>query len=105
LGKPKEAAKVFDQMVAANEGSFRAYLERARFRKETGATDGWEKDVRTAARLAPHEAEVVLAEAELLLKKNDARGARACLERGLKGPAKDARLFRSLADLELQTGR
>src|SRR5262249_23675296 len=53
LGKPKEAAKVLDQMVAANGSSFRAYLERARFRKETGATDGWEKDVRAAVKLAP----------------------------------------------------
>ncbi len=105
LGRPEQAAEAADEMVRANARSFRAYLARARFRQEFGPADGAAADVSEARRLAPDEAEVLLAAADLALARGGPDEARGLLERGKGLHAKDARFPQALARLSLRAGK
>jgi tetratricopeptide (TPR) repeat protein len=104
--KLKEAAKadqVMDQLVDANSQNFSAYLERWNYRAEFGLLDKPEQvkqageDVRKAQQLAPREAEVLLAVAELAWRGNDLPQALADLKRGQEVFPADARFYLSEA--------
>ncbi len=105
LDQPDDAARVMDDMVAANAGSHRAYLLRARYHKERGALPDAARDVNRAAALAPDDADVLLTSAEVARAAGKPDDARRDLGRALERHSRDERLYRALADLELQAGR
>jgi tetratricopeptide (TPR) repeat protein len=106
------ADRTIDDMVQANQQSFRAYLARANYRREFGSGDvkqragAAEPDLREARRLAPDEAEVVLVSAELAAERGDLRQARDYLRAGCeKKNSADAQLYLRLAAVEAQDGK
>ena len=103
LEDPDRADRIMDAMVAAGDSS-RARLERARYRAEHGLP-GAEEDVARALELAPDEAAAILAAAASARRRGDDSAARDLLRRGADGHPKDARMYRALADLELQLGQ
>ncbi len=94
-----------DDMVAANDGDFTAYLERAVYRMAGGALEDAEKDAARARKLAPDDARVLLTTADLAARHGRADDARAALRQGLKAHPDDMGLRLALATLELKTGR
>jgi predicted Zn-dependent protease len=102
LDQRDEAAKVMDAMVAANPKSWQAYLARARFHYGRGNLDSAGRDILEASKLAPHQADVLLAGAELALLTGNLTLARDFVYRGLKLHPHNERLYRSLATLELR---
>ncbi|HZT81556.1 MAG TPA: tetratricopeptide repeat protein, partial [Gemmataceae bacterium] len=131
---PRDPDAVMDQMVAANEGAFRAHLARwdyltgsevlARWRAlvVAGARADAEKlagsdaavgralkkaegDVARALELAPDEADVLLAASELEQARGKLDPAREHLRRGRRLHPDDPRLCQALAALEGRAGR
>jgi tetratricopeptide (TPR) repeat protein len=105
LGKPDQAMRCMDRMVAANKGSARAYLERAAYLRERRQTAKAAADLREALRLAPDDAEVALAASSLAQEQRRPDDARACLALAMKRHPKDVRLYQTLAAVEYQAGR
>jgi cellulose synthase operon protein C len=109
------ADRVIDDMVAKNEGSYQAHLERWRYRGQSRPSGDAKAvkpfllagrgDVERALQLAPDEADVLVAAAEAAQVADDLKQARRHLERGLEKHSKDARMYRLLAGLEFQEGR
>jgi tetratricopeptide (TPR) repeat protein len=106
------ADQTVDRMVRANGQSFRAYTERALYRREfPGAGDveqalrGAEQDLSEARRLAPEEADVLLLSAEVARDRSDLGAARGHLRLGCAKHSKDPRMYLALAALELQDGK
>jgi tetratricopeptide (TPR) repeat protein len=106
-----DARGVKDGLVANNSKSFRAYLERAKYRKAYGikganaADDNADTDVARALALAPDEADVLLTAAEAALDRGDLATARTHLDRGLKRYPRDFRMYQGLASLEARARR
>ncbi|WP_165066903.1 tetratricopeptide repeat protein [Paludisphaera rhizosphaerae] len=106
LKDPDGADRIMDAradaggLVATNPKSFRAYLERARYRQEYGLAGG-DEDVRRAADLAPDEADVLFAGAERALARGEHEAARAAFDRLARLHPQDHRPYQGLADLEL----
>jgi tetratricopeptide (TPR) repeat protein len=118
---PKEvkdltADAVLNQLVQNNGQSFQAYLQRWRSQPEALLQDPKKfdeaaGDVETAVRLAPDEADVILAAADLARRradraKDDGRKgflgeARRLLDRGKELHLKDPRMYLARADLHL----
>jgi tetratricopeptide (TPR) repeat protein len=103
------ADKTMDDMVTANPQSFQALLARVRLRKEAAAIRGIDanesanqKDIANAQQLAPDEADVILATAELAQDQNEPDKARQCLALGCKKNPDERRLYQALARLELR---
>jgi tetratricopeptide (TPR) repeat protein len=105
LDQPQQADQVMDEMVAANESSFQAYLARARYRKEYGTPEDCAKDVGRARDLAPEEPAVLLALAELDRSRNDLPAARTRLTQALTQHPRHAGMCIALAGVELQASR
>jgi predicted Zn-dependent protease len=105
LHEPREAVDVMDALIAANPGSWRAYLARARFRSAAGALEAAEQDLSRAAELAPTEVEILLARADLAQLLERISDARSLLQKGTRQHPKEARFYRALAALELQAGQ
>jgi tetratricopeptide (TPR) repeat protein len=104
MNQSVEADQVMEQMISLNEDNFRAYLERAAYRRQfnPGKAD---EDVAKALQLAPNEAEVLLMAAELAQDKGDLSKAREYLQRGLQQYPQESRMYQALADLELRAGQ
>ncbi len=106
LKNREQADRVMDGLVAANGRSARAFLERARYRKQYHqGLPGAAQDVARALELAPEDASVLLAAAEMDREKKDFESARGHLERGLKLHPRNPEMYRALADLEARAGR
>jgi tetratricopeptide (TPR) repeat protein len=105
LDRPQRADRLMDSLVTANEQSFRAYLGRGRYRKEFGALADAARDLQRAEELAPEEADVLLAGAELARARGDHTEARRRLERCRALFPQNLRLFQELAALETAVGR
>jgi cellulose synthase operon protein C len=121
----KLADDSIEAMVKANAQSFRAYLERARYRRQFhpgGAEKALreaEQDTAKARRLAPEEAEVFLVSADVAQDRGDRtqeRGdrkqvgdyrkqARDYLRAGCAKKPKDVRMYLVLAALEVKDGQ
>ncbi len=100
---PKE---VMDAMVAAaGPQSAEARLARGRYLREVGLFADAVRDVEAARKLAPEDAEVLLASADAKMEKGDLKGARTDLELGLAAHPKEVRLRVGLAALGLREGR
>ena len=93
-------------IVAANPGSSRAYLARARYcalYRVPGADVA--ADVAKAQGLAPDDPDVLLVAARLDLSKNDVASARRHLEHGVARSPGAIALYEALAELERGAGR
>jgi tetratricopeptide (TPR) repeat protein len=106
-----EARRVLDDLVANNPNSYEAYLARWRHHLAAGLTKGSPnlaeaaKDVTRAVELAPDQADVILAGAELARTREDLIAAREQLQRGLKQSPHDVRFHQAMIALELHQGR
>jgi tetratricopeptide (TPR) repeat protein len=110
LARPAEADRLLEEMIKANKESFRAYVGRARYLQEGPASgqalEAANKDIVEALRLAPDEAEVLLAAGELFLKMPAGiEKARDYLSRATEQQHADQRAYETLAALELKAGR
>ncbi len=112
LDQPGAADGGMDAMVGA-AGSAQARLARAGYRGRH-ARDGAEgdaqrklaeADVEEARRLAPDDADVLLAYAQLSQVRDESEEARTALRRGLELHPRDMRLYDRLAQLEARAGR
>lgn len=107
----KEADQLMKDLVTRNDEDYHAHLVRWRYLKEWGNLDRPQKleeaspDVARALQLAPSEAEVLLAAAELGRARHNLAAARNHLETGLKLHPKDFRFYQAIALLELEAGR
>ncbi len=105
----KRADQLIEEMITRNSESHRAYLGRYRYLKDFGVQKAWQDALR-AYRMAPKEADVVLARAESVLDDPDFAGisgyheARRCLDQGVKDNPQDLRLHMALVRLDLRTG-
>ncbi len=108
LQQPQQADTVMSNMVRANPSSFRAYVERGRYRQRW-QQPGAEEDLDRARVLArenePQDVDDLLAAAELVYSDNDLNEARKLLTRALERFPGDRRIYHRLARLELQAGK
>src|SRR5262245_1476478 len=105
LEQPERADQVMDEMIAANDKSFQAYLTRANYRRKFGSFEGWQEDVTQAQKLAPDETNVLIAAAELAQVRNDLDQARTLLKKALEREPKRPGLYSALSGVELQAGQ
>jgi tetratricopeptide (TPR) repeat protein len=105
LQRPQQAAKVLDQMVAANTHSAAAYLARARLRRDNGALQEAARDAAQALQLAPEDPDTWLLTAKLAEATGHPDEARAALHRGLETHPEEARFHEALAALDVRCGR
>ena len=100
-----DAVTIKDGLISANGKSFRAFLERAKYRRFYGL-DGWKEDTAQALVLAPDEADVILASAQmaLLSQPPEIDRARTLLTRGLELHPKLSVMYEMLASVEQDTG-
>jgi cellulose synthase operon protein C len=103
LDLPHEAAQVLDRMVEANPENLEARLARANDRKQGGNLEGAEEDLTLVReKLAPDQAEFLLASAELAAARNQPDQARMHYQRGTELYPKEQRFLVGLAELELR---
>ena len=98
-----DARETKDGIVAANQTSFRSYLERALYRKRYQLA-GAEKDVDKALELGADEPDVLLTAAGFAIERKAYDRARGCLSRGLKKHPSAWRLANALAWVDRETG-
>lgn len=96
LEQPAEADAVMEELVKANPRSAAAYLARGRYRLAFGLA-GASTDIRRARELAPDDADVYLASAQVLRREKKPEASRQLLEQALKQHPKDVRLYEALA--------
>jgi tetratricopeptide (TPR) repeat protein len=107
----KEADQLINDMVARNEEAVPAHLARWHYRRERGGLAFVGKlaeasqDVVRALELAPQDAAVLLAAAELAQAQDNPDQARGHLRNGIQLYPQDARFYRIFAQLELRAGR
>jgi tetratricopeptide (TPR) repeat protein len=107
----EEADRVIDDLVANNGGDPKAHVARWRYRlafqrlnKDEEAHKRAADDVARARELAPDDAEVIVAVAQLAQLDERFGEARAVLKGGLERHPQDTGLYRALAALEMQAG-
>ena len=110
LSKPPEAEKLLAGLVQAQPQSYRARLARAEYLHEgTPSEDALKAaraDVKEALRLAPEEADVLLAAARSAERGPDGREeARGYLRKLQAIDPQNHNSYEGLADLELRAGR
>lgn len=113
--KPGEAAldpdEIMKALVTNNAKSPEAYLARWQYRKafhslkEAKQISEAGEDVVSAQKLAPDEARVISAAAELAQMKGDLSEARKQLSRGMELFPQDAAFYQTLARVELEEGK
>ncbi|WP_165250287.1 tetratricopeptide repeat protein [Paludisphaera soli] len=107
---PTDADKLIDEMVQADPGDYRVYLERGRYRSrnlKAGEDAGPAlADFREALKLAPKQAEVYLELSQAALRQvpPDAAEAARVLQQGLEADPKAGRLYLASALLSLRSG-
>jgi len=105
LNRPEDADRAMERLVNANADSAPAWLARARYRQMHGTFADAAADVAEAQRLAPANADVLLAASDLELARNRIDDARATLKRALEHRPADVRLLQAMARVELRAGR
>jgi predicted Zn-dependent protease len=104
LERPTDADQVMAALVANNPQLAKARLARANYRREFRLA-GVDEDVQRALDLAPHDADVLLAAADLAWEHGDTPERRKHLEHGIDLYAGDQRFLQSLIKLEVQEHR
>lgn len=99
-----QADEVMNDLITANNSS-QARLARARYLRQYGTLEAWEKDVVQAQKLAPDEPEVLLARAEIHQARNEWGPARELLQLAIKRDPKNVAYHAALAGVELQCGK
>jgi len=101
-----EADRIIDDLVKKNPDSPAAHLARWQYRKQwVGLADAQKTaadDVAAALRLAPDDADALVAAAELAQAEHQPERARRYLENGKRACPHDPRMYRELAVLELR---
>ena len=103
-----EADRLMDELVARNPNVYQAYLTRARYRMQTSQPPDLTavaQDVEHALVLAPSEADVLLAAAELAEARGEAAKGRDYLARGIELHPQDGRLYQAAARLAAQADK
>jgi len=105
----ERADKVINQMVALNDQSARAHLSRARYWLAAGgeraARRRANEDLEAALRLAPEDAEVILAASEAAIEAQDFDQARTLLDGGLEKHPDNPDLYRVRSVLAQRQGK
>ncbi|AGA29620.1 tetratricopeptide repeat protein [Singulisphaera acidiphila] len=99
-----DAIELKDGLIAKNPQSFEAYLLRARYRKENRLA-GAAEDVTRAQQLAPHEFEVLLANAESARLAGNLDMARTLLQEAESSSPADVRIYLARMTVEAQAGQ
>jgi tetratricopeptide (TPR) repeat protein len=117
LAKPGEADQCMKTLIDNNKKAFQAYLQRAAYWKKLRLAQppfseqgnlldrAAAADISEALRLAPDEADVVLAAAESAQAQQRWDLAREHLRRGLEHHPEDVRMYQVAAELEFHAGR
>ena len=111
LNSAKEADQLMANLITQNEEDYRAHVARWKYLKEWGDLGQSKKleeasiNVARALKLAPTEADVRLAAAELERARHNLAAARTHLESALNLHPKDFRLYQAIALLELEAGQ
>jgi tetratricopeptide (TPR) repeat protein len=114
LDQPQRADQVMEKLVAQNPRAFQAHLARSRYWRELALQEPLNREARLkkagedlyrARTLAPDEAEVLLAVAELAHDQGQPEAARAALKRGLGLYPQNVSMYLSLTTMELQAGQ
>jgi tetratricopeptide (TPR) repeat protein len=104
LDDPRKAARVLDDMVKALGDSADAFLERGRFRAETGALDEAAADLARARERAPDDLRVLLAAADLAVRRFRPEEARECFRRAVARAPDHTGARLALAGVEMRAG-
>jgi tetratricopeptide (TPR) repeat protein len=105
LNQAEDGDAVMKRLTANNPNSFRARLASARYLREQGLLGAASEDLAYAReKIAPEEADVLLASADQTQAEKNVPQARAYLEKGLKLHSQDPRFHLALATLELRSG-
>jgi tetratricopeptide (TPR) repeat protein len=115
-GMPTNSLTVLNRLVADNADNFRAFLVRAEFRRRSHGSDNTQEaiagDLLTAQKLAPNDADVLLASASMKVllarraESDEARAplladARVFLQHAAVHHPKDARVLSAQVDVEI----
>ncbi|MGH7170947.1 MAG: tetratricopeptide repeat protein, partial [Gemmataceae bacterium] len=105
LDQPEKAGRVFDDLVRNNSGSSEAYLARAIQGMTHGSLPAADRDLQRARELAPEDAHVLLAAAELERRRGRLSEARRFLRQGRAHEPSNLTMHINLAALERESGR
>jgi len=108
-GQRPLADRIMEQCVLANERSAAAHLARGRYllRNDAPTESEMKKakaDIRKAAELAPEDADVILAVAEVEIADGNHAAAKSWLDRGIDAFPDRPAFYRQRAKLALRTG-
>lgn len=101
LESPEQADAVMNQLVAVNTDNFRSHLERGNYLLRHENPEGAITDIERAVSMAPNDADVMLASAEMELGRGANEAARKQLDRALEKFPDQPRFYRAKASLEL----
>jgi len=104
-GDPDQADAVVNQMVTANGTSAKARLLRGQYRQENDDLAGAKEDVLRALEMAPDNAEVLVAAAQLAMDEQELEDARGYLDRARELYPDDEKVHQALAVLNVTEGK
>jgi tetratricopeptide (TPR) repeat protein len=107
-GQTEEAGQVLDEMVGANDQSFRAYLIRYRFRRASAdgrSSAGADADLKRAFELAPEEPTVLLAVADEAELRGDSQKARESAHKAWALDPTNTAAVKALVELDVRAGK
>jgi tetratricopeptide (TPR) repeat protein len=104
LNAPDAAAAVLERLVALNSEDFRAWLTLARWHQSRGELAKAAESVRTAARIAPDEPDVLFTDLELSVAEQRFTVADQLANRARSLFPNDERSFRGQATVAVQQG-
>lgn len=100
--KPELADRVMDQLIEVNPELPAAYLNRGQYLVGIGEPSRGQQDINKAYKLAPQDADVLLAMAGRAESRKQVAEARKFLETGKKEHPEDARFYQYLAQIEIK---
>jgi pentatricopeptide repeat protein len=105
LDRDAQADRVMAALVRTNPTSFKAFLARARYRAQYGSPTQAAADLKRAGELAPANAELAVANADMAHLQGQPDEERRWWRQGLKLSPQDQRMYLGLARLEWECGR
>ena len=105
LDDAEQANAMMMQMVTANSGSAKAYLERGRFRRKIEELEDAQKDINRALEISPEDVDVLVAAGQVSVDKEDYDTAREYLDRARDLHPDNEMVHQQLAVLNVTVGR